>query len=286
MPHPEATENRRLGSRWFTSVRETYTIEQDAVRLADRRQAVDALVGSGAIAHWYAPFVHTEIAGELAKLRSADEQAILSFARTYGEMGFDRLHIDMDDMAAREKAGKRIFVGDPLPWLRAHASGVAFCLEVTQALASGRKAAAVVSSVLRGFDGVVYGEGAEVVRLSVDDSRRYYTQLGRNEMTLTDAARLLRADIVNPNLGGIRRCVVVGGAKGKDQSFFRWRAPIDAVYWHLANMIDGGIAKRCEADGCGGIFIQTDPRQRYCPKQWRQRESACATRQRQREARR
>jgi hypothetical protein len=94
-------------------------------------------------------------------------------------------------------------------------------------------------------------------------------------------AREWRRQIINANLRGIYRYVSIDDS-GKDRSFFGFSAPIEVVYWHLATVIDGGMVKRCEAQGCGGIFVQTDPRQRFCPKRWRQRESSCAMRQRQR----
>jgi hypothetical protein len=97
-------------------------------------------------------------------------------------------------------------------------------------------------------------------------------------------AQHIRNTILNRNVSRIYRYVATD-EKGKDRSFFGFHAVIDVVYWHLANLIDGGIVKRCEADRCDGLFIQSDPRQRYCPKRFRQQESPCATRQRQRERR-
>jgi hypothetical protein len=204
------------------------------------------------MAHWYAPFVHTELPAELAKLRQADQEQALDFARTYGELGFSSLagtweqatHLDLE-------SGQRSTGGDPLPWIRAHASGVYVCLAVAHALTTPKL---VTRKFLDDFNGWPY-------------------------------ARQLRAEIINRNVTRIYRYVSVDD-KGRDRTFFQFRARVDVAYWHLANALDGGTLKRCSADGCSGIFIQTDPRQRYCPKRWRQRESSCAMRQRQRDARR
>ena len=283
-PHPEASENRCRGSQLLQGVRAAYVIDEDTLRLAGRRQKVAVLLGVGRIAHWYAPFVHEELAGEVAKLRLADEHQILGFATTYGELGFRSLvtygpGIKSPEALWRQathldrKTGKRSMGGDPLPWIRAHASGIYVCLAISNALTSGLSTKRL-RALLDSFYGMPYGDAVELGTI----------ETARSGQKPLDAARDLRALIINANLRRVHRYVSVD-EKGKPRSFFGYSAPVDVVYWHLANLIDGGTVKRCEAEGCGGIFIQADPRQRYCPKRWRQRESSCAMRQRQRQGR-
>lgn len=301
--HPEAGENRRLGSQVFRGVRADYFISQDTLALerAGQPQTVAVLLGRGGIAHWYAPFVHTEVPGELAKLRAANEQEILDFAATYGDLGFPSLsgssgallwhavQIAAKGAGAREAVNRafraRMFHhdpqtrrqsmgGDPLPWIRGHATGIYICLTFTEAL-NKRMRPNELEKLINSFNGSMYGRGDVVAQFGT---------AWRGE-TPVEMARHWRREIINSNLRGITRYVSLDD-KGKDRSFFGYDAPVSVAYWHLANAIDGGIVKRCEANGCGGLFIQTDPRQRYCPKRWRQRESSCAMRQRQREARR
>jgi hypothetical protein len=290
-PHPEAGENRRLGSQVFQAVRAEYFIDQDTLPViqAGRKTvivvagshpdatatAVDVVLGRGRHTHWYAPFVHAELPGELAKLREADAEKILDFVHTYGQLGFSWLVRTLEEAThLNRQTGRREAGGDPLPWIRAHAWGVYICLTLTEALAS-RTSGDALRSLLDSWNGVLYAEAAEMNQV----------QIGWRRETPTEMARRLRASIINRNLRGVSRYVSVDD-QGKDRSFFQYDAPVSVAYWHLVNLIDSGTVKRCEAEGCGGVFIQTDPRQRYCPKRWRQRESSCATRQRQRDARR
>lgn len=279
VPHPEADRNRRVGSKVFYGVRTEYGIQQEDVLLGGRVQSLPTVAGREGFAHWYAPFVHTELPGELAKLAAAGDDEILTFASTYGEMGFDFL-ADVEWQVNRLSAGQRMFVGDPLPWLRDHARGAYICLAITEAIAK-KRARARLASLLQEWDGMAYGALAHSRHVLVDNVVRRPSN-GRKHLAPTpeDVARAVRREIINQNIGGIHRYVSID-EKGHDRSYFRYTATIEVVYWHLANVIEGGIVKRCEGPGCGGMFIQTDPRQRFCPKRWRQRESSCATRQRQ-----
>ncbi len=283
-PHPEAVENRRQGAQVLYGVRERYAIERIPLDRGDRYEQ-DVLIGSGRICRWYAPFVHHEIPGELAKLRAADPSVVVDFAQSYGDLGFALLwQPDLAQIHERMERKEPLEFGDPLYWIDAHATGVSLCLAITHAL--GRKTrAATLRRLLSDFDQVGYGAAHRVTRLDVGDAERLYSTMLRRAPTADELARFIRRQIINSNILGIHRYVGTDET-GKERTFFKFVAPINVVYWHLANIIDGGIVKKCAAEGCGGMFIQTDPRQRYCPRRWRQRESSCAMRQRQREARR
>jgi hypothetical protein len=261
--HPEAPETTRVGADVFAGVRERYVAE-------DGR-----LVGYGRMAQWYSPFVHRELPGEVAKLRQADDAEIVSFAGTYGELDYTAFAAGdpQIDLGVGE-IGK-----DPLDWIRAHASGVYICLSLTEAL-TRRMPTPKLEALLASFDNVTYAVQALPRQVSLRWQPARTPRLDDPRL----AARHLRAGIINANLTGISRYVAVTD-DGKDRSFFGYMGRASVLYWHLANMIDGGIAKRCEAAGCGAFFIQSDPRQRYCPRRWQQLESSCAVRQRQRDNR-
>ena len=55
---------------------------------------------------------------------------------------------------------------------------------------------------------------------------------------------------------------------------------IEVAYEHLATTITHGSVKQCE--GCGELFIQVDPRTRYCPRKERGKDSRCSLSKRQR----
>ena len=278
--HPEALENRRRGARVLVGVPQEAAIERGTLPLWGRRQAVEVLLTRGRIAHWYAPFVHRELPGELAKLRAADPDQIVAFAQTYGPLGFPALAFEGGDTSVLfhvdPVTGARSQGGDPLPWIRAHAAGVALCLALHDALAR-RVSADTLRQLVDACAGERWADGAHAEVVGVD-----WTAGGG--WTPRELARQIRNRIINANVSRIYRYVHVD-EKGRDRSYFGFRTVVDVVYWHLANLVDGGVVKQCEAAGCGAFFIQTDPRQRFCPKRFRQYESACAARQRQRDHR-
>jgi hypothetical protein len=265
--HPELPANRQRGSQQFTGVRTQYAVETRRFVLGGRDREAQLLVGRGGIARWYAPFVRMELPGELAKLRSADEADMLSFASAYGRLGFSFL--------ATYQKGDTVTpeLGDPLPWIRAHANGVHACLELTAVLQSraGRRRDSDLERQLHSMSGSTWGDGAQARELSI-------VWAGESPEAM---ARQWRRRIINANVRTIHRSVSVNENR-RDQTFFGYPAMIAVVYWHLANLIDGGSVKRCEAEGCGSFFVQTDPRQRFCPARIQGLESNCAMRQRKR----
>lgn len=243
----------------------------------DPRDQVELLVGEGPISDSFAPFVHSELPGELAKLRDASAADVQDFAQRYGGLGPVQL--------APPHGGYEPSLLDPshcplsLPWIRAHAWGTHICLAITEALSRAASDDELRRLLLPWDDTRVgrIGPGARCFDLEA------LTVFGAGSLIEggpTDAAHAVRGHIINANLRDIYR--YVEWDRGTARTYFGYTVTMSVIYWHLADVIDGGIVKRCEADGCGGFFIQTDPRQRYCPKRWRQRESACALRMRQR----
>lgn len=270
--HEEANDARRFGSQKFVGVRERYVLA-GPVGWTGEEPAMVVCGEGGKITAYYSPFVHAELPGELAKIRNADDEQVLQFVHAYGRMGY-RGGLDWGT-AYPPSARRSLRGGDPIPWLRAHGHGAYVCLEITKAL-NERWSPERIESLLSRFGEAPYGLPTHV-------ERPYLSEYAR--LKPADKARSLRKTIINENIKGVHRQVGWDFTTKKDQSFFDWEGTVSVVYWHLANLVDGGTVKRCEAAGCGGLFIQTDPRQRFCPKQWRQRESACAMRERQRKHR-
>jgi hypothetical protein len=273
--HPECTENRRLGAKLLKHVG-GMSLGHSSIRLAGCVETVEVVLsvtGVARLTDWYAPFVHTELPGELAKLREANAEQVLGFAKTYGCLGFAELNDDPYNAIQYDDDGAESSPGDPVPWIRAHASGAHLCLMVTEAIRE-KLPAPRLRERLDGFADVLVG-----IRGDVEPVRINWDELPEG-CTPELMARHLRREIVNSNLMEVDRYLGTD-EDGQDRSYFRGPC-ISVVYWHIINAIDGGIVKRCEAQGCEGLFIQTDPRQRFCPKRWRQEESTCAARQRQR----
>ncbi len=94
-------------------------------------------------------------------------------------------------------------------------------------------------------------------------------------MGLHNQAEVLLVSVINNNLKTVLPKLDL--EQGGPQLRFTFSALVEVAYWQLANAYVGGWLKRCEA--CGGLFLQTDQRQQFCPKGLR-RESLCASRDR------
>jgi hypothetical protein len=249
--HPDTAENRRQGFRLFHAVREVFEITPD-----------DVLLAKGGIARWYAPIAHRELPEMISKLKTGKPREILSFAHTYGDLGYPWLQTDPAKMFYIWPDGNRTQGGSPINWINAHAETIALCLELSEAIQQGNERDAVNltrHSVRVGLRGELD---------DVSPNPKIDNPIER--------ARAFRRQLINPNITGIHRALHFDTKTGTEGSVFTYTATIEAAYWHLANLVDGGIVKRCERPGCGALFIQTHGRQRHCPPRWRQRESACA----------
>jgi CGNR zinc finger len=206
----------------------------------------------------YAPLTHREIPGELSKLKRGDEAAVIRFAKLYGPLGYAML------VPTGENPG-----GDPVEWIWAHAETLAICSHLTHLLQEDQteKVKPYLHS-LPSWPIIVRAMKGTVSPLGIAYDEKDSVQL----------AHLVRRNLINANIDGIYPQPAEDG--GKDRIVFRFRALIEVAYWHLANAIVTGHVKRCESPDCGALFVQTDPRERYCPPRFRQRESSCAVRAR------
>lgn len=261
--HPDRAENERAGFSRFCAVREVYEIAPGGI-----------LLSRGDIKRWYAPIAHPELPQMVAKLEQADEKGLVGFAETYGALGFTWL--TPDPMAAfyTWPDGRRTAGGDPLDWMRSHGRAVKLCLELMEAL--NKHSAKDVDRItgcrtdVVGDHQVVMSTPLRLARLAEIDGLE--VQLNRPPF---DRARTVLADVINSNIALVHRALaLVDGTEHK--SFFVYRAMIEAVYWHLANAVEGGIVARCKRPGCGALFIQRHRSQEYCAPRWNQRESPCA----------
>ena len=189
------------------------------------------------------------LAAELARLRSASDDTIAVFASRWGLLGFGNL---IHDALAPE----------PVTWIRAAAEGLHHVLALTHLLAE------------RNDHGVrAYLDGLRVptdrttppfsptVTCTDGEVTRTVVILDRDDSTTT-AESLIR-ELVNPNLSRISSNLLQVPNAGL-QLGLTFPALVDIAYWHAARLVasQSGIA-RCRA--CGLYFIQTDPRQKFCP---------------------
>jgi hypothetical protein len=237
------------------------------------------LIGRGGLTRWYAPMAHPELPQFIAALRHADDRGLVAFAEEYGALGFTSLTADANAAMYTWPDGTTTTGGDPLDWMRAHGRTVQLCLELTEALQ--RNDAAAIDR-LTGCSSLVdmsltlpTQPGAVFALLSVAQLATVHQLSVHLNVLPFDRARVMRANIINPNIERVSRRLTVL-ANGANQSFWRYSSMIEAVYWHLANAAEGGSVIRCKRPGCGALFIQRHRRQEYCAPRFRQRESPCA----------
>ena len=115
-----------------------------------------------------------------------------------------------------------------------------------------------------------------------DDIKNIGVSGGRDDdpYCIWTAVQRLCDKIISENIKGIRRTLEMG-EDGKVRSRYRFSSLIEMVYWRLADdRAGGGHVHQCGYDRCRALFIQTDPRQRFCPKGPDEKESRCSMRHR------
>jgi hypothetical protein len=228
---------------------------------------------------YIAPAGSPQLVSELARLHEGDEAVVRSFATRWGLLGWwELLQEDQGRMTsdafvelgrAHQRSETDSRIGEPLPWIWAHAHGIRLCLEILKYLKRGddagldrwiadRRVAPLPDHPTTRLPGLRYAVG----------HLPYTAVVTANEEPAAMGWHLIRM-VVNPNLVGIRQVVEPATPEGHGVLPMRaFRALTDMAYWQLAEMAwaltrDVGALGICEA--CGLAFKQEDRRQRYCP---------------------
>ncbi len=253
-------------------------------------------------ARYIAPAGSPQLFSEVAKLHEGDSEAVLAFARRWGKLGWAevaRASVGSFDAYVEEvrKYQTRMphetsLIGEPLPWIWAHARGIRVCLDVLRYLR------------LRDLDGLDRYLGPIRRPLGEDypELMAVHIPFGAGHTIFDSQAGAIKGIekegwyiiwfIVNTNLVGIRhRLDMLDGAGVQVTRVYR--GLIDVAYWQLAELAqDTQRVGVCEE--CGAIFRQEDRRQRFCPPpRWEDEggqvhgpeESACAKKARMRRLR-
>jgi hypothetical protein len=266
--HPDWAEKERAMFEGFHSVRPDYDIAPGGI-----------VIGRGAHERWQAPIAHPELPQMVAKLETADDAGILAFYRAYGSLGFISLTADPDRAFYTWPNGDRTMGGDPLDWVRTHARTVRVCFAIIEALQQNNNKALehIIKDPSIGYayrDEIAAVSASELIDRA-EHIHRAWAGAKAQRRSLTTQARVLRNSLINPNIARIHRQLIVT-EETPDASRFTFRAQIEIVYWHLANVIEDGIVARCKRPGCHAFFIQRHRSQEYCAPRYGQRESPCA----------
>lgn len=212
---------------------------------------------------------------DLAALARGSDQDVVDFAKHWGSLGYGQLI-------------GRVLAPEPIEWIRAHAQGLWHVLQLLHYIqfkdpGLGTYLASLVVPIrephfrVDSLPTMICGSGPNLLRVAFT---------GRfNGLSDREQAWEIVRDVIEPNLKGISPTLVpLVDAEGLVVKY-QFRALVNIVYWHAARLAEGvGGIGTCVM--CGGLFLRTDRRQRFCPpKSWELErspgaESACGRRYR------
>lgn len=269
----EPDKSRALGMPTAWPVDADYAIQQTRVK-GKSTTVLKPLLSESEGPHLYTPASRADLPSALAKLKRGDEAAIIRFARIYGMLGFYEL--------LPEKAKLDHVYGDPLEWIWSHADTLRLCLELKEMLDGERDDLLMKRlSSLTILDMTNRAYPCPFLRFAagVGTSKTQLFPVSGESRTseIRNLAAKILETIVNRNISGIFPVMTWVAKRQSFVQFFHCTALVEMAYWHIANVLRGGRVRRCERPGCGGSFIQTDGRQRFCPgEQDGKQESPCA----------
>lgn len=200
------------------------------------------------------------------KLDERRVKVLLEFIKQFGCLGQTVLE------GRPRKIGRELVDGDSLVWALSHAENVDACLSLLIMLRNKEW------SRMREFFQTPRARMVPVLTSPFYASitiPRVSTDARRNE--LESAGRQLLEALLNRNLEGVKRV-----CDGKE-SRFEFVAPIQVIYWRLADLAGSPYLRQCV--DCNTVFFASDARQIFCPPPQGIRESRCAKRYRMREIR-
>jgi hypothetical protein len=250
MDKRQAAESRAAGFVGLWSVSEKFSIREGR------------LISGGTERRMYAPGapgVLSALVSELAAIHRRD-RTVLDYAHQFGELGYRHL---------RHEDRKH---GEPVAWIIAHSFTVDVAGELMVSMAEGDER--VVAWWL---------DKALKKRFAAKAFVRQLFPAERWPKNPTQAAHEWLRTVINANIAGISRKVYEAPGGGS-RSYFEFSAPVELVYWKLADDLEGGgHLRRCQE--CGHFFLSDDKRQRYCPRPIDVKISRCSSKHNVREYR-
>lgn len=283
------------------SIFENYAIEEQTVAIyTDETIRLDVLCYSGKVKQKYNPFLCKELPAEISKLRTTaagneeDIERILRFAQQYGSLGYSY----PNPQQSGQFHFNRLVSVDPILWILSHANIFYFCLKIIKELK--KYDIYNIESTMKDFYNYLminhsdlrlllphFVGGITYCGLGKDIWEMYF----KREWYHILAIRVLEF-IVNKSMQSIcpQLYISLDINNSDDQPdttalpgftrSYQYSSLIEVAYEHLATTITHGSVKQC--DGCGELFIQVDPRARYCPRKERGKDSRCSLSKRQR----
>jgi hypothetical protein len=183
-------------------------------------------------------------------------------------------------------------VSDPLSWIGAHVNTIRLCSKLMDGLKADDHGKSL-ERLLSGLPQAVPLTLSPSAIIAKEDRRcsKFWTlgeELHGNDSPFYALAHVMVKDIINSNIRGIhvRLTDNQSGDRRDYRLMWSFTALIQVPYFELARRRENhGHRVRCQAQGCGRSFFQTDARQKFCPPDDIAGESKCAVRQRARDRR-
>lgn len=204
-------------------------------------------------ARHYAPLKTPELPTELQRVATGNLSPI-EFAGQFGLLGY------------RNLTGYQQHEGDPLDWVVAHARTVHFCLQFIGMLQEDASEEEIRYELEQFPDGpyALLEKIIEIdLRCDISPPKNETEKKLRGHVKASHVARIEVCKFVSYNIERVGRRLLTDRFATKIDSYISFHAMIEAVYWQLADRIEGGGVRRCLA--CKQFFVARDKRQQYCP---------------------
>jgi len=207
-----------------------------------------------------------------ANIPTGKVEALLQFARTYGNLGY--LSLNFLECGC-------YFDDEPLTWIWAHIQTVQLCLKLKQ-YCDAQREAWVLDDILDTYRTQPSPQDptTDAIRIAVLGQATVMQLTRKPQDSRYDFAQKICHEIIRRNTKElISRS---RGADGKTQSVLDYGSLIEVVYWHLSQM-EQKPARQCAYAQCGAWFIVHHRSQKYCPHPTEPgKDSPCARNDRQR----
>jgi hypothetical protein len=217
----------------------------------------------------YSPFDFPQLPLHLAKLKDGNKDLILEFVHTWGLLGYTQL-MDCSSPESREALWGKVNRGsDPINWITHHAKIIEIVLHLLDRRSKFQRNGQ--PKIL--WDAIQYIMQDHTALITPDIIKYALGHLNsplpdsitrKNNGVKEKVAKLFKG-ILESNIVYLQDSLLIedNGNIIRSKSF---SALLPVIYSHLADAVTGQRSyTRCSFEECGNYFIQSDPRQRYCP---------------------
>lgn len=229
---------------------------------------------------WYSPWEHKEIPTEFARLREADERAVLDFVDRWGVLGYLPMFVsqninEIDRLSVLRRNGR---IGEPLWWIWNHARTIRLLFTLLANI-WGRNEAA-----LRAYLDEIMPDGT--LEFAYGVHRNQVMALSPQNLSgpLAEAATIVHG-IITPNMDMLRpELMMFDSQTGELAWSHSTPALLPVVYAHIATAAVRSYGYyQCAYRLCDLMWpseCRQGPPRQYCPPDGTSSESRCSRKER------